>query len=61
MGKILISTDDEIGPEQVQKIEQAAKRVFGKEYETISWYWNGENENELSALLEKLIEENCET
>jgi hypothetical protein len=60
MGKILINTDDEMDPKKVDRIEKAAKRILGDEYQSINWYWNGENEDEISALMEKLIEENCE-
>jgi len=60
MGKILIMTNDEIDPKKVEELEKVAERIFGGEYEGIKWYWNGENEDEISALMEKLIEENCE-
>ena len=60
MGKILIMTNDEIDPKKVEELEKVAERIFGGEYEGINWYWNGENEDEISALMEKLIEENCE-
>jgi len=60
MGKILITTDDEIDPKKVDELEKVAERIFGSEYEGITWYWNGENEDEISALIAKLIEDNCE-
>ena len=60
MGKILIMTDDEIDPKKVDELEKVAERIFGDQYEGINWYWNGENEDEISALMAKLIEDNCE-
>ena len=60
MGKILVEVEDEIGQGQADELENAAKKIFGKEYHGISWYYNLDNEDELPKLMSKLLEENVD-
>jgi hypothetical protein len=55
MGIILIETEDEIQPCDVDLIEKNAQKVLGKEYRKTIWYYNAEDEDQIVRLAEKLI------